>query len=210
MDAVIFDFDGTLLQSEQEWDKYLWPLALRAFPGVTKEDFDHLLGMTNRQGYAFFSDRFEPAMDWQTYQQEILNFIPELYASAPLSEGVLDLLKLLKAEGVPLGIATSSQRSWIEPSLDSHDVRKYFDTIVTVDDVENPKPAADPYLLAARKLGVDPRRSIGIEDSKHGLQSVKAAGMKSIVYAEQPLADEDLHIQHFHQLDLQTIQSLFE
>ncbi len=209
MDAVIFDFDGTLLQSEQEWDKYLWPLVQRTFPGATKADFDHLLGMTNKQGYAFFSDRFEPTMDWQRYQQEIHTFIPQLYESSSLSEGVLALIQHLHAEGVPLGIATSSQRAWVEPSILSHDIAKYFQTIITLDDVEHPKPAPEPYLLAAKQLGVDPVRSIGIEDSKHGMQSVKAAGMKCILYAEKPIAEEDLHVRHFGELDLQTLRSLF-
>lgn len=210
MDAVIFDFDGTLLQSEQEWDTYLWPLVESTFPEATKKDFDHLLGMTTKQGYSFFAKRYQPVMDWTTYQSEIIRFIPKLYATAPMSDGVLELLMLLKKEGVPMGIATSSERNWVLPSLESHKILPYFDTIVTVDDVGNPKPAPDPYLLAANKLGVDPIRCIGIEDSSHGMKSVKSAGMKCVVYAEKPIGHEDMHITHFREIDPQKLRSLFE
>ncbi len=210
MDAVFFDFDGTLLQSEQEWEKYLWPLAQRAFPDVTAEDFEHLLGMTNEQGYTFLSGRRGSIMDWDTYQQEILSFIPQLYESSSLSKGVLELLQNLQNAQIPMAIVTSSLRAWVTPTLTSHTIDHFFRAIVTLDDVQNPKPAADPYLLAAKQLGVDPTRSIGIEDSKHGMQSVKAAGMKCVLYAEKPIAEEDLHIQHFDELDLQTLRSLFQ
>lgn len=212
MEAVIFDFDGTLLDSEREWDNYLWPLVQRTFPKVTWEDFSFFTGTTTRQGYAHFAALHEPTMDLRTYSQEIRSFIPELYQTARLNEGVRELLEALRREGTPMAIATSSERDWIMPSVRSHNIEEFFPAIVTLDDVERAKPHPEPYRLAASKLGVDPQQCAAVEDSVHGIQSAKAAGMTCVGFAYRDnaaqLHEADVCVRHFSDITPDTLRAL--
>ena len=183
MHAVIFDFDGTLLHSEAAWDKYLWPLCERTFPGITDDDFRHLTGGNTVQGYTYLSKHYDSFVSLEDYTKEIEAFIPALYKDAPLNEGVKELLVKIQRRGIPMGIATSSRRQWIEPSLHSHEIFNFFQTIVTLDDVQDPKPSPEPYLKAAANLSIAPTSCIAIEDSAHGVQSARAAGLYCIGYA---------------------------
>lgn len=211
MDAVLFDFDGTLLQSEQEWDKYLWPLVEKTFPGATREEFEPLQGMTNEQGFEHFLKLRKTKYTWDEYMKGIMDFIPKIYESAQLTEGALDLMQALREACIPMAIATSSLRSWVIPSLESHNITHFFDHVITLDDVKNPKPAPDPYLLAAHRLPADPPRCIVFEDSKSGVRSAKAAGMVCIGIdydKNQSAFPADLTIQHFSEVNLPMLRQL--
>jgi putative hydrolase of the HAD superfamily len=208
----LFYFDGTLLDSEREWDKYLWPLVQRTFPGVTWEEFSFFTGTTTAQGYTHFAALFEPKLTFGEYSDVIRAFIPALYETAPLNDGVRALLMELRASNIPMAITTSSQRNWILPSIQSHGIKEFFSTIVTLDDVTKAKPDPEPYLLTAQKLGVDPASCLVIEDSVHGVKAAKAAGMTCIGFAYRDNANElheaDVCVKHFDEVTLEFLQTL--
>lgn len=210
MDAVIFDFDGTLLRSEEEWDKHLWPLVQETFPGATWEEFVPLQGMTTEQGYAHMAAQRKPIYSEKEYWDRVITFIPTIYQEAKLNEGVADLLEELWNENILMGIATSSLHGWIKESLRSHNIEKYFSTIITLADVAHPKPAPDPYILAAQRLTTDPYRCIVFEDSRSGVKAAKSAGMYCIgfEYEYQKEIPADYTIQTFREVDTSFLRSL--
>ena len=97
--------------------------------------------------------------------------------SLEMNPGVLDLIHRLHERGIPCAVVSSGVRSYVETVLDRFDLRRFFAATVTLDDVRAHKPAPEPYLTAARKLGIAPERCVGFEDSPAGVASVKAAGM---------------------------------
>lgn len=112
------------------------------------------------------------------------------------------LLEQLRSHGVKRGIASSSDSDWVAYLLDGLGLGAEFQAIATGHDVERRKPAPDVYLLAAARLGVDPRRCVALEDSAHGIQAAKAAGMRVIaipnsVSTHQDLSQADARVRHF-------------
>ena len=98
-----------------------------------------------------------------------------------MKEGTLEILTYLKEAGVKIALATSSMHEEAFDHLTRSDLMPYFEAIVTSDMVENGKPAPDPYLLAASKLGIEPAYCIGVGDSINGVKSIYAAGMRAVM-----------------------------
>jgi HAD superfamily hydrolase (TIGR01509 family) len=99
----------------------------------------------------------------------------------PLRPGARELVTYLAEENVPQAVATSSHRATVERYLGSAGLLDHFAAIVTREDVANPKPAPDPFLAAAARLGVAPADCLALEDSYHGIASAHAAGMMAIM-----------------------------
>ena len=116
---------------------------------------------------------------------------------------------------MPIAIASSSPARWVVPAAERIGVRSLFGAIVTGDEVALRKPAPDVYLEAARRLGVDPARSIAIEDSAPGLAAARAAGMKTVAIPHwlterHDLSGADLIVAHAGELTLARLATLFE
>jgi len=108
-----------------------------------------------------------------------------------LRPGVVDLLDHLRANGVPCAIATSTASPDAEQALTTAGLIGHFDVVVTRSDVANPKPAPDPYLLAAKRLGVRPAHCLAVEDSPNGIRAAAAAGMATVMVPDLlPATDE--------------------
>ena len=101
--------------------------------------------------------------------------------AVPVKAGVHELLAELKARNIPTAVATSSRSPHALGHLGAAGLLDAFVTIVTRDDVTNPKPHPEPYLLAADRLGVDPRNCLAVEDSHAGVRAAHAAGMQTIM-----------------------------
>jgi HAD superfamily hydrolase (TIGR01509 family) len=106
----------------------------------------------------------------------------EALAGVPPRPGALELLDAITAAGIPLGLASNSQRAFVERTLDAAGLLTagLFDAIVSASDVAEPKPAPDLYEEACRRLGVAPARSAALEDSPPGVASARAAGLFTI------------------------------
>jgi putative hydrolase of the HAD superfamily len=175
--ALVFDFDGLIADSEVLWLAVLTELY-KSFSqelprdryvesiGGTLHDFDPFEDLASRCGTigaAELEHRGESLFrTWMAYE-------------APLP-GVRRLVADAKRRGLPLAVASSSRATSVVPHLQQFGLRDAFDAVVTGDDVTRTKPAPDLYLLAARRLGVDPSAVVAFEDSGRGVRAAKAAG----------------------------------
>ncbi len=180
IDAVIFDMDGTLVDS-----MWIWPSIDRDFYakyGLTApESFsDDMEGMSFTEVAQFFLDSF-PTLSHtrEEIMEEWTGMAHERYISqAPLKEGVYDFIVEMKRQGKKIGIATSNGRKLVDATLEALKVEAYFDVVRTACEVAKGKPAPDVYLLVAKELGVEPARCLVFEDVPMGILAGKNAGMK--------------------------------
>jgi HAD superfamily hydrolase (TIGR01509 family) len=139
-----------------------------------------------------------PARD--DYFAERRRIFEEIVPADPM-RGVGALLTLLRDARIPLAIASSAPARWVVGAVERLGIRPLFDAVVTGDEVAHRKPAPDVYLEAARRLGVDPARSIAIEDSGPGIAAARAAGMKAVAIPHwlterHDLSGADLTVAH--------------
>jgi beta-phosphoglucomutase len=182
VEAVLFDFDGVLLDSEPVhcdcWREVLAPLGVP----VTWEVYArHGVGAPDRDMLRIFAGLTDPPADiemlWAQYARKQQVFRERMAVDPPFAPGVAEFFRRL-ARGYKLGVVSSSARGEIEPLLEAAGVRGYLGTVVCGEDVEHYKPAPDPYLLAARHLDI--RSALVVEDSQPGLASARAAGFETV------------------------------
>jgi HAD superfamily hydrolase (TIGR01509 family) len=175
--AVIFDLDGVLMDSEQLWNQAKEDLV-RSTGGRWREDAPRaMMGMSSPEWAAYLRDELGVALDQDAINREVVRRMEELYrARLPLLPGAVEGVRAL-ARRWPLGLASSSNREIIDLVLGLAGLAQTFSATVSSEEVKRGKPAPDVYLEAARRLGVDPRRCVAVEDSSNGLRSADAAGM---------------------------------
>jgi HAD superfamily hydrolase (TIGR01509 family) len=173
-DAVIFDLDGTLIDSESR-TQAAGIEAFAAFGIDVDPAFLHsLIGVDDRTNAAIIAARY-PGLDPQAYDAVWHAAVERHWKQGlALKPGSTELLSRLSQ---PKALATSSTRHQARVKLDLTGIGVHFAQVVTVDDVTAPKPAPEPYLLAAARLGVAPARCVAFEDSETGARSAHAAGM---------------------------------
>jgi HAD superfamily hydrolase (TIGR01509 family) len=177
-DAVVFDLDGTLIDTENLCNAAGVDACRDLGLAVDLGFFETLAGihddervrlMSAHLGVQLDRDAFFAAWDHHcTLQFE---------GGIPLKPGAADLLARLTDMGLPLGLATSSRRDPAHDKLARAGLRPWFQSVVTFDDVREAKPAPEPYLLSALRLNAAPARCIAFEDSETGARSAHAAGM---------------------------------
>lgn len=176
MDAVFFDMDGLLVDTEKVWLEIETDVMARLGGVWTPEHQTHLVGgsMERTVDYmlAVSGSSVAPGLlrEWM-----IDGMVARLAGGVKVMPGALELLEDLRAEEVPVGLVTSSLKEIAEAVL-AFVGRERFDTIVTADDVTRTKPDPEPYLTAARRLGVEPVRCVVLEDSPNGVAAGTAAG----------------------------------
>ncbi|MGW4905334.1 HAD family hydrolase [Streptomyces sp. NPDC004270] len=175
--ALVFDFDGLIADTEVVWLAVLTELY-RSFSqepphdryvesiGGTLHDFDPFDDLAARCGTI-------GAAELEQRGESL--FRNRMAYEAPLP-GVRRLVADAKRRGLPLAVASSSRATSVVPHLQRFGLRDVVDVVVTMEDVTRTKPAPDLYLLAARRLGVDPSAVVAFEDSNRGVQAAKAAG----------------------------------
>lgn len=185
--------DGTLVDSEKLWDVALQELAA-VYGGVLSDDARRAIvgtGMVDAMRIVH-DDLGQPERDVQESADWISARILELFRTGlQWRPGALALLRAVRDAGIPTALVTSSGRSLVEVALDTLG-RDSFDAVVCGDEVDAAKPHPEPYLTAARLLGVPVERCVAIEDSPTGVASALAAGAAVLaVPAEVPLAPAD-------------------
>lgn len=191
-DAVIFDMDGLMIDSERVsvacWTQAAHELALPLaddfwlrFVGLGDRDCERLLLQHIDAGQV--AALFARCHDlYEARTQEGL----------PLRPGILDLLQLLHDHGIARAVATSTRQPRASRKLAAAGLLPFFEVVVTSSDVAHPKPAPDIYLLAAQKLGKDPARCLALEDSPAGIRAAVGAGMTAIQVPDLVHPDDDL------------------
>lgn len=177
IEAVVFDMDGLLLDSEQIWDDVRETLA-RERAGLWHDRAQRdMMGMSSPEWSRYMHDVIGLAESPAAIDAEVVRRMGERYrAGLPLIPGAVDAVHRL-ADRWPLGLASSSNRPLIDLALDVSGLARLFQVTVSSEEVARGKPAPDVYLEAARRLGVEPARCAGVEDSTNGIRSAKAAGM---------------------------------
>jgi HAD superfamily hydrolase (TIGR01509 family) len=190
-DAVIFDLDGVLLDSEQRWNEAKEALVHEAGGTWADDAARVMMGMSSPEWSAYLRDELGVPLDAEAISREVVRRMQEGYAAGlPLLPGAIEAVRAL-AHRWPLGLASSSNREIIDVFLDTAGLRGAFGATVSSEEVARGKPAPDVYLAAAEALRVAPDRCVAIEDSANGLRSAAAAGMTVIAVPNPHYPPED-------------------
>lgn len=193
IEAIIFDMDGVLADSEPCWDEIDTQLLEAYGKKHTSDLKPHVLGKGFPLAVGFYKEHFKIDADLEEMIARRRAIADEFYArQIPLFDSAPKVLEALQKQ-FPLGLATSSISSLTLPFLERHNIGKYFAKITTGDEVENGKPHPDIYLKAAKKLGASPQNCWVVEDALSGVQAGKAAGMKVIAIPDARFMDAELY-----------------
>jgi HAD superfamily hydrolase (TIGR01509 family) len=175
--AVVFDLDGVLIDSESVWDAARRAVVSDAGGRWPESATRAIMGMRSREWSRYLHDELGVPLEPEEINARVLERVLDSYRrELPLLPGALDAVRRL-SERWPLGLASSANRQAIDAVLDAAGLTACFSATVSGDEVARGKPSPDVYLEAARKLGVDARDSVAVEDSTNGLLSAAAAGM---------------------------------
>lgn len=179
-DAVLFDLDGVLLDSEQRWNEAKEAVTREAGGRWRDEAAEAMMGMSAPEWSAYMRDELTVPLEAEAIDDAVVARMRAGYADGlPLLPGALDAVAALAAHW-PLGLASSSNRELIEAFLDLAGLRGRFRVVISSEEVERGKPSPDVYLEACSRLGAEPSRSVAVEDSANGLRSAAAAGLAVI------------------------------
>ncbi len=192
IEAVIFDMDGLLIDSEAVYIKAM-QAAARAVGRDMSLAFCHsMVGIPSRECNLMIQELYGAGFELAEFRKHVSAEVKALFAERiPVKPGVVELLDCLDELGLPRAVATSAGRATAEHHLGRAGLLDRFAALTTRDDVEHPKPHPDIYLLAARRLGVVPGRCVAFEDSGVGLTAAHAAGTMAIMVPDilQPPPD---------------------
>lgn len=179
IDAVLFDLDGTLVDSMWMW-KAIDVEFLKRYGYDCPEDLEKVIeGMSFSETAIYFKDRFQLPMTLDEIKAIWIEMSIDKYRhEVPLKSGVAEFLSFLKKKGIRMGIATSNAQDMVAAVLDSLDIRSYFGVVATACEVAAGKPAPDIYLKVAADLGVQPEKCLVFEDVPAGILAGKRAGMR--------------------------------
>jgi len=191
--AVVFDMDGLLFDTEALWQEGLLAAAAEAGFEVPREVYDGSIGVRRSQCGDLFRSHFGEAFRFEDFHASWRRHFWLVAEGRPaMKPGVLELLELLDQIALPRAIATSSSRTSVERHLTSNGLTGRIETIVCRGDYEAGKPAPDPFLKAAERLGVEPRLCLALEDSHIGVRSAAAAGMMTVMAPDLMAPTEDI------------------
>jgi HAD superfamily hydrolase (TIGR01509 family) len=175
--AVLFDMDGTLVDSEKVWDVGLTELAHRYGGQLSAAARARMVGTSMTESMAILhADLGQTWRDPQASVEWLEERVKELFADGLVwRPGASELLADIHAVGIPMALVTATRRHLVEVALQTIG-RSHFGAVVCGDEVDETKPHPLPYLTAAALLGVDIRRCVAIEDSPTGVASARAAG----------------------------------
>ena len=194
IEAVIFDLDGVLLDSEQVWDEAREQLAKERGGRWHENAQRDMMGMSSVEWSRYMHDVIGLPEPPEEISREVVERMAKLYREhLPVVPGAREAVERLAARW-PLGLASSSNRELIDLALELLGVKHLFKATLSSEEVTRGKPAPDVYLEAARRLGVDPTHAAAIEDSENGIRAAEASGMRVIAIPNQhfPPADDAL------------------
>lgn len=183
-DAVLFDLDGVLVDTEPWWDEVRVEFARAHGRAWGPADQAAVMGGNSLEWARIMADRLDlPHVPVETVLREVVDGVVGCYRHAevvPVIGDAPDQVRRIARE-VPVAIASSSHRAVIEAAVDALGLRDVLTAIVSSDEVALGKPAPDVYLRAAAAVGVEPARCLVVEDSLNGVRAGKAAGMTVVL-----------------------------
>jgi HAD superfamily hydrolase (TIGR01509 family) len=187
--AVVFDLDGTLIDSESLVHESYMAAADRHRVPFTDEQFMSLVGRHRQYSEAKMREYFGADFPLEKFYATVSAHVGD--RAAPLKPGVVELLDHLDAASLPYALATSSGPPWVARHFRAHGIGERFRQVVTRDDVTHGKPHPEPYLKASTALGYSPHDVLGVEDSPTGLRSAHAAGLMAVLVPDLIQPDEE-------------------
>jgi len=178
IEAVVFDLDGVVVDTEQVWDDVREQLVRERGGRWHGGAQAAMMGMSSPEWSRYMHDELGLVDPPAEINDEVVRRMLARYRTdLPLIDGAVDAVHRLAAE-FPLAVASSSNRPLIEAVLERAAIAERFAAIVSSEEVERGKPAPDVYIEAARRLGVEPARCAAVEDSSNGIRAAHAAGMR--------------------------------
>jgi len=181
-DAVVFDNDGLLLDTESVWTRAEEDLFERRGTTFTAGDKRELVGTSAEIAGGVLERRLgEPGRAKELIEELNVLVAAELEHGVEAMIGARELLHSLRRRGTPIGLVSNSPLAFVTRSLELVGFEDHFDVVLSAHEVAAPKPAPDPYLEACRRLGVEPGpRVVALEDSPTGVAAARAAGLTVI------------------------------
>jgi HAD superfamily hydrolase (TIGR01509 family) len=180
--AIVFDMDGLLFDTEILYQEAALAAASKGGHDASSGIFTRTVGLPWPRTRLMLLEHFGEAFPADEFVAEWVSQFEALAATRlALKPGVIELLDTLDALPLPRAIATSSAHHTVRHHLTAHDLTGRFDAIVAAGDYASGKPAPDPFLKAAERLGVAPGSCLALEDSHNGIRSAHAAGMMAIM-----------------------------
>jgi len=208
IEAVVFDMDGVLLQSEEVWDEVREAYVRERGGRYDAEVQRAMMGMSSKEWSRYLYEHAGVPDPPEQINEEVVRRMLRTYTEhLPLIPGAGAAVRRLAARW-PLALASSSNRPLIDAVLKVSGLAPCFRATVSSEEVERGKPAPDVYLEAARRLGADPTRCAAIEDSHSGIRSAKAAGMRVVAIpnpsyppGDEALAEADVVLRSIAELE---------
>ena len=212
IDALIFDFDGVIIDTEApefetlqalfrshgvELERSLWQQIIGGGTDLF-DPYEHLALLTGED------------LDREAVRRSQRQRYLEIVHASPVLPGVLDYIREARRVGVRLGVASSSSHDWVTGHLRERGLLDSFDAVVTRDDVTNVKPDPELYIVATERLGASPERAVAIEDSLNGVTAAKRAGMYCVAVpnsmtSDLPLDGADLRLGALSEIGLEEL-----
>ena len=215
--ALIFDFDGTIIDTETAWFITFRDAYKSHGVELTLEQYSQCLGTSlhSFNPYTYLRTHYNLPINLEEFKQSVQQQHTELMTKEQIRPGILALLKSAKSQGIKIGLASSSERAWIDKFTKLHGIEDYFDCYCTSDTVKKVKPDPELYLQALENLGVQANEAIAIEDSPNGARAAVTAGIPTVVIKNDitnqlPFSEGHHTIESLSNHDLDTLAELVQ
>jgi HAD superfamily hydrolase (TIGR01509 family) len=191
--AVIFDMDGTILDTESVFRTIVFEVCTELGFEMTDAVHMSMVGGSHENTNRLLVESYGVTFPYALFDERCRGIMRERsHAGVPVKRGARELIAELRERGIPAAVATSSRQPHAQHHLSAAGLLDMFETVVTRDDVVNPKPHPEPYLTAARRLGVDPLHCLALEDSHTGVRAAHAAGMQTVMVPDLVHPSDDI------------------
>jgi HAD superfamily hydrolase (TIGR01509 family) len=207
IEAVVFDLDGVILDSEELWDEVREALVRERGGRWTEQAQADMMGMSSKEWSRYMHDELGLTEPPEEISRKVVGRMLERYTEhLPLIDGAVEAVRRM-AKAFTLGVASSANRELIDHALEVSGVASLFKATVSSEEVARGKPAPDVYVEAARRLGVELDRCAAVEDSASGIRAAHAAGMTVVALPNRAFPPPD-HVLALADVVLDSIREL--
>ena len=184
--AVLFDADGTLMDSIASWRKALKTVLERRGFSYSEEDFQVLIPLTTKEGGTYLKGKYGFTETGDEIAAEYLGLVESFYATeVELKKGAREVLEYYDSKGIPMAIVTSSERILIEAACKRHGISQYFQGLYICSELGTSKRQPDIFVNTAKALGAEPAETLVYEDSDYAIETAVNAGFKVIKVTDE-------------------------
>ena len=184
--AVLFDADGTLMDSIASWRKALKTVLERRGFSYSEEDFQVLIPLTTKEGGTYLKGKYGFTETGDEIAAEYLGLVESFYATeVELKKGAREVLEYYDSKGIPMAIVTSSERILIEAACKRHGISQFFQGLYICSELGTSKGQPDIFANTAKALGAEPAETLVYEDSDYAIETAVNAGFKVIKVIEE-------------------------